>query len=51
MVEWFFDEKFVEVQTFLGLNFYINKKKKRLIKKKIKNFFIVTVLKFKIYVA
>ena len=27
MVEWFFDEKFVEVQTFLGLKFFIIKKK------------------------
>jgi hypothetical protein len=45
MVEWFFDEKFVEVQTFLGLIY------KKYNKKKIRNFFIVTVLKFKIYVA
>ena len=24
MVEWFLDEKFVEVQIFLGLNIYLN---------------------------
>jgi hypothetical protein len=24
MVEWFLDEKYVEVQIFLGLNIYLN---------------------------